>query len=239
MNHIIAIITKELRIYFNSAIAYIFLVVFLILSTVFFFLSFFLKNQASLRDFFDWLPILFTGFMAIITMRLFAEEKRQRTLELLLTLPVKDYEVVLGKFLASAIFTLLALGLTFPLPLIVSLLGDPDLGVIFTSYLGAFLLACAYLALGIFISAYSSNQIIAWILTFALSFFLLIIGFPMILKFVPSFLVPLFEYLGFGNHYYSLSRGVIDSRDVFFFISIIFYFLCLAAWKLESRRFKF
>lgn len=237
MNHIVSIIKKELQVYFNSPIAYIFLVFFLIVSTLLFFLTFFLVNQADMRGFFSWLPIVFVPFIAAVTMRLWSEEKKQGTLELLLTLPVKDYEVVLGKYLATVIFMLLALVETFTIPAMVSYLGDPDLGVIWTSYLGTLLMASAFIALGLAVSAYTSNQIIAWIVSTALGFVFLIVGYPFFLNFVPRFLVPFLEYLGFGTHFDSFSRGVIDSRDVIYYLTVIAFFLFLNIRKLESRKY--
>lgn len=236
MKHILAIIKKELRVYFNSPIAYIFITVFLVLSSWLFFRTFFLINNADMRQFFSLMPWIFLFFIPSVTMRLWAEEKRQGTIEILLTLPVRDYEAVMGKFFASLIFIGCALFATFPIPLIVIILGDADVGVIIAGYIGTFLLAASFIAIGLTISAYTKNQIIAWILTVSFSFFLLVLGYSLILDVAPSFLVPVFEFLGLGKHYDSISRGVLDSRDLLYYISMIAFFLYLNVVRLGTRR---
>ncbi len=239
MKQIYAIFKKELHVYFNSPIAYIFLTVFLILTSWIFFRTFFLLNQAEMRSFFGLLPWVFLFLIPALTMRLFADEKRSGTMELLLTLPVKDYQVVLGKFLASFFFLLIALLCTLALPLIVVILGNPDLGVIIGSYLGALLMGTAFLSLGLWISNLTNNQIVAFILSIAFSFILLIIGSTITTYSAPRFIAPLLEYVGFTNHYdNSLGKGVIDSRDLIYYFSLIVLFLYLNIRSLESRKWK-
>lgn len=234
----LALIKKELRSYFNSPIAYIFITVFLVLTGWLFFRTFFIANQASMRDYFTILPWIFLFLIPAVTMRLWAEEKKLGTFEVLMTLPVKDYEVVLGKFIASFLFLAITLLLTLPIPLIVLFLGSPDKGVIFAQYLSALLFGGAYLAIGLFVSSMTSNQIIAFIFAVSISFFFLIIGEPIVLFVIPNALAPIFQYLGLGVHFESMGRGVIDSRDLLYYLSIIFLFLFLNMRNIESRKWK-
>ena len=203
-----------------------------------FFMDFFLLGRAEMRYFFEWLPIIFIPFIPAVTMRLWAEEKKQGTIELLLTLPIKDIEVVIGKYAATSLFILLSLVLTFSIPLILGILGNPDWGVIFTSYFGSFLLAISLIAIGMTISIFTSNQIIAWILSTAVFFILLLIGFPFFLNYTPEFLINFFENLGFMSHYRSFIIGVIDSSDIIYYLSLISLFLLINVIKLDSRRYR-
>jgi ABC-2 type transport system permease protein len=198
--------------------------------------GFFLINQASLRSLFSILPWIFLLFVPAVTMRLWAEERKLGTLEILMTLPVKDVEVVMGKFLASYAFLSLSILLTLPIPFTLSILGNPDGGQIIGGYLGAILLGGAYLAIGLFASSLTENQIIAFIVGILLCFVLFIIGEQLVLFALPSFLVPIFEYLGLGNHFNSIGRGVLDSRDLIYYISIIGFFLYLNVRAIESKR---
>lgn len=238
MNHIYALIKKELRLYFNSPMAYIFLTVFLILSSWLFFRQFFIVNQANMRDFFVLLPWIFLFLVPAITMRLWAEEKRGGTLEVLMTFPVKDYEVVLGKFLASLIFLSIALAFSLIIPAIIMYLGNPDVGVIVTSYLGTLFLGGAFLAIGLWVSSMAKNQIVAFVLAIFISFIFLIIGDSIVTLSLPDFLVPIARYLGLNAHYQSIARGVIDSRDIVYYVSFIFFFLFLNMQNLEQRKWK-
>jgi ABC-2 type transport system permease protein len=149
---------------------------------------------------------------------------------------VKIYEVVIGKFLASFVFLALTISLSFTLPLTVKILGSPDFGVIICGYLGLLLMGAAYLAIGCFISSLTENQIIAFILSCVFIFLMLIIGESMILFTVPKFLVPILEYLGLGSHFESIGRGIIDSRDIVYYLSIIVFFLILNATFLEQKK---
>ncbi len=238
MKIIYTIFKKEFKTYFNSPIAYVFIVIYLVLTTWLFFRGFFLMNQASIRNYFTFLPWIFLFLIPSISMRMWAEEKKQGTLELLMTLPVTDLQAVLGKFFASFIFLCLTVLLSFPLPLTVAYLGDLDIGPIIGGYLGAFLMGAAYLAIGLFVSSLNENQIVAFILGIALTFLLFIIGEPIVLFALPESLIPLFKFVGLGTHFESIGRGVIDSRDVLYYLSIIFIFLLLNIRSLESRKWK-
>lgn len=238
MKTILTIFWKEFRGYFNSPIAYIFIISFLVFTNWLFFKGFFLMNQSSLRSFFSILPWVFLFLAPAVTMRSWAEEKKLGTIELLMTLPVKDYEVVLGKFLASFIFLIVTLLCSIPLPLTVMLVGNPDIGPIWGGYLGAFLMGGAYLAIGCFASSLTENQIVAFIIAIFLSFALLIIGENLVIMNLPAALVPVFTFLGLGAHFESIGRGVIDSRDIIYYISIIGFFLFLNGLSVESRKWK-
>ncbi|MCX5902166.1 MAG: ABC transporter permease subunit [Proteobacteria bacterium] len=238
MKTILTIFWKEFRGYFNSPIAYIFIISFLVFTNWLFFKGFFLMNQASLRSFFSILPWVFLFLAPAVTMRSWAEEKKLGTIELLMTLPVKDYEVVLGKFLASFIFLIVTLLCSIPLPLTVMAVGNPDVGPIWGGYLGAFFMGGAYLAIGCFASSLTENQIVAFIIAIFLSFALLIIGENLVIMNLPAALVPVFIFLGLGAHFESIGRGVIDSRDIIYYISIIGFFLFLNGLSVESRKWK-
>ena len=238
MKNIIAILQKEFKSYFNSPIAYIFIITFLLFSNWLFFRTFFLIGQAHLRPLFGIFPWLFLILAPSITMRAWAEEKKMGTIEVLMTLPLKDYEVVLGKFLASFCFMITTVVLTFPLTLTVYSLGAPDTGSIIGGYLGASLMGGAYLAIGLFCSSLTKNQIVAFIISTVSCFIFLIIGEEIVLMSAPSMVAPLFTYLGLGAHFESISRGVIDSRDVIYYVSVIGFFLFLNTLALESRKWK-
>jgi ABC-2 type transport system permease protein len=169
-------------------------------------------------------------------MRLWAEEKKIGTIEVLMTLPVRNYEVVLGKYLASFFFVMIALVLSFSLTLTLFFLGDVDFGPIIGGYVGACFLGGAYLAIGLFVSNLAENQIIAFIIAALLSFALFIIGEDIVLATLPNSLVPTFSFLGLGKHFVSLQRGVLDSRDVIYYISVIGFFLFLNTQSVESRK---
>jgi ABC-2 type transport system permease protein len=238
MTNITTILKKEFRSYFNSPIAYIFITFFLGISAWLFFRGFFLVNQAEMRSFFGLMPWIFLFFIPAVTMKLWAEEKKLGTAEILMTLPIRDYEVVLGKFLAS--FGLLAVTALFSLaiPISVAILGDPDGGTIVCGYLGLLLMGAAYLAIGLFTSTLTENQIIAFILGISACFVLLIIGEDIVLFSTPNWLYPIFSYLGLGSHYSSILRGVIDSRDIIYYLTIIGFFLYLSTLSVESRKWR-
>lgn len=238
MRNTLAIFQKEFKSYFNSPIAYIFIITFILFSSWLFFRTFFLIGQAHLRPLFGILPWLFLILAPAITMRAWAEEKNLGTMEILMTLPIKDHEVVLGKFLASFLFIITTVLLTFPLPLTVYILGEPDTGTIVGGYLGACLMGGAYLAIGLFISSLTKNQIVAFIISIVICFALLIIGEDFVLMSIPSMIAPIFAYLGLGAHFESISRGVIDSRDLIYYFSVIGFFLFLNTLAIESRKWK-
>lgn len=238
MRNFYAIFKKEFRTYFNLPIAYIFITVFLVLSSWLFLRTFFIAGQANMRNFFGVMPWMFLFFVPAITMRLWAEEKKLGTMEILMTLPVRDHEVVLGKFCASFCFLILTVALSFPLVITVAALGDPDGGPIIGSYLGVFLMGGAYLAIGLFISSLTENQIIAFIISIVVIFVLMIIGWDMVLFSVPGFFAPIFDYLSLVKHFDSIGRGVIDSRDLIYYFSVIGFFLFLNVRKLETGKWK-
>jgi ABC-2 type transport system permease protein len=236
MKDIITIFNREFRSYFDSPIGYIFVTVFLVLSGWLFYSSFFLIDQASLRAFFDLLPWMYLFFVPAVTMRLWSEENKQGTMELLMTLPVRDFDVVLGKYFASFIFLSFTVLLTFPLVLSVSALGQPDMGPIIGGYLGAVLMGGAYLAIGMFASSLNENQIVTFILGVVICFALFIIGEGFVLMRVPGSWVPLLQFLGLGAHFRNIGRGVLDSRDIIYYFSVISFFLFLNIRALESRK---
>jgi len=235
MKNAIAVARREFRAYFESPIAYIFITAFLLLVNFLYLWTFFVAGQADMRPFFGFMPFVFLFLVPSITMRLWAEERKMGTLEVLLTLPVREKEVVLGKFIASFLFMLIMLALTFNIPLLVGLLGDPDWGVIIGGYLGCLLMGASYLAIGLFASALSDNQIVAFILAIAICTAMLIVGEWFFLILVPDIFVPLFNYLGLGAHFESMGRGVIDTRDLLYYVSIIGIFLYLNINTVENR----
>lgn len=226
---------KELMAYFNSPIAYVLIAVFLIIVNGLFFKNFFLFNQNSMRAFFALLPWVFLFIAPAISMRLWAEEKKTGTIEFLLTLPITNWQVVLGKFLASVAFLGIMLLGTLTIPLTLLLLGDVDLGPVVGGYIGALFLGGAYLALGIFISSLTKNQIIAFILGLAACFIAFFISSEYVLIGVSSASANIISTIGLGSHFNSISRGVIDSRDIIFYISFIFLFLWLNKKVIEER----
>lgn len=226
---------KELMSYFNSPIAYIFIGVFLIVGNWLFFNYFFLIGQASLRNYFVFLPWLFLFLAPALSMRLWAEEKKSGTIEFLLTLPLTDWQVVLAKFLSALAFVAVALALTLSLPISVSYLGNLDLGPVIGGYIGALFLAGAYLALGLFISSLTKNQIIAFVLSLAACFLFFVIGADFVLAGAPQSAVSLMKFLGLGSHFYNITKGVIDTKDIFYYLTFIFLFLWLNARVIEKR----
>ena len=240
MKKILAITKKEFNSYFSSPIAYCFTIAFLILSNAIFFYVwlFFLKNQASLRGFFSLLPWLFLFLAPSLTMRSWAEEKKLGTMELMMTLPVRDYEVVLGKFFASLSFLTFTVLLTLPLVFTCLYMGEPDMGPIIGGYCGSVLLGATYLSIGLFVSSLTENQIVAFISGVSICFLFLLIGEEMIISRLPGVLVPLFAYLGLGAHFDSIGRGVLDSRDILYYLSLAGFFLFLNVCTVESRKWK-
>jgi ABC-2 type transport system permease protein len=229
---------KELMSYFNSPIAYIFIGVFLVVGNWLFFKDFFLIGQASMRGYFGLLPWIFLFLSPAITMRLWAEEKKSGTIEFLLTLPITDWQAVLAKFFSSLIFMFITLLLSASLPITVAFLGDVDLGPIIGGYLGALFLGGAYLSLGLFISSLTKNQIIAFVLGLVACFAAFIIGADFVLAGAPKFAVPVMKFLGLGSHFYNIAKGVIDSKDIIYYISFIFLFLWLNVRIIEGREWK-
>lgn len=212
------ILKRELKAYFVSPIAYIVTVIFLIVSGWFFFSPFFLVGRADLRDFFSLLPVVLVFFIPAITMRMFSEEYSTGSFEIINTLPVTSIDILASKFLAAFIFVLVMLAPTVAYPLTISGLGDLDWGPVIGGYLGSILLAGLYTAVGIFASSLTKNQIVAFISAMAICFFLYIID--KIVFLLPTFLADLLEFLGADYHFRNFERGLIDSRDVVYFLSL-------------------
>nr|WP_319392992.1 ABC transporter permease subunit [uncultured Desulfobacter sp.] len=223
MTPIKTIALKEFRDYFISPIAYIVISLFLIVTGWFFFSTFFIYGRADLRDFFALLPITFSFFIPAVTMRMFAEEKNVGSYESLLTMPVSFTHIALGKFFAATAFTAAMLLPTLSYPLFISFIGNVDLGPVAGGYIGAVLLGGAYCSIGLFASALTRNQIIAFIIGCAICFTLTIMD--RMLFFVPESLVPVVQYLGANAHFTNVSKGIIDSRDLIYFASVIFIFI--------------
>lgn len=242
MKAILSIFKRELSGYFGTPIAYVFLVIFLLLSGIFTFYlgQFFERGQADLVAFFSFHPWLYLFLVPALSMRLWAEERRTGTVELLLTLPVTPWQAVLGKFLASWLFIAVALLLTMPLWLTVNYLGDPDNGVIIASYVGSLLMAGAYLAVGASVSALTRNQVIAFVLSMTLCFLLVLSGFPLVLdlfsSWAPDILVDAVASLSFLTHFSAVTRGVIDLQDLVYFVSMTGFFLFVNTVIVELKK---
>jgi ABC-2 type transport system permease protein len=234
MSKVYTIFKRELKAYFNSPIAYIVITVFLLISGWFFSASLFLVNQATLRGAFGIIPLILVFFVPAITMRLISEERKSGTIELLVTMPVKDLDIILGKFLAALALLAVAILLTLTYATAVSVLGDLDPGPVIGGYLGLLLMGAAYLSIGVFASSLTENQIVAFIIGFLVVFALFMID--QILMFVPASLVSFFEYLSIDYHFANISRGVIDTRDLVYYLSVTFFALLLATRSLESRK---
>jgi ABC-2 type transport system permease protein len=227
MSRTLVIFRRELTGYFSTPVAYVFLVVFLILSGVFcwHFGSFYTNDRADLSAFFFYHPIVYLALIPALTMRLWSEERRSGTIESLLTLPVSMGEAVLGKFLAAWVFTAVALALTVTEWITVSYLGDPDHGVIVAAYVGSFLMAGGFLAVGSCLSALTKNQVIAFVLSLITILILIMSGYPMVLDvlpdWTPTIVVDALRSLSSWTHYQQISRGVLDLRDILYFVSLI------------------
>jgi ABC-2 type transport system permease protein len=226
-----AIYKRELGSYFSTPVAYVFIVIFLMLSGVFTFYlgGLYERGQADLQAFFNFLPWLYLFLIPALSMRLWAEERKSGSIELLMTLPISISHAVIGKFLAVWLFIGIALLLTFPLWLTVNYLGEPDNPVILSGYLGAFLMAGAYLAVGSCISALTRNQVIAFVIAVVVSFGFILSGFPLVLDFfkgwLPQVIVNAISSMSFLTHFNSITKGVIDLRDVIYFVSFIICWL--------------
>ena len=229
---------KELMSYFNSPIAYIFIGVFLVVGNWLFFKSFFLIGQTSMRGYFGLLPWIFLFLSPAITMRLWAEEKKSGTIEFLLTLPITDWQAVLAKFFSGLAFMFIMLLMSASVPITLAFLGNLDWGPVIGGYVSALFLGGSYLALGLFISSLTKNQIIAFILGISACFIFFIVGADFVLAGAPQFAMPAMKFLGLGSHFYNLSKGVVDSKDIIYYCSFIFLFLWLNARVIESRGWK-
>jgi len=236
------IFIREIHGYFATPVAYVFMTIFLILSGLFtFYLGNFIeRGQADLVPFFEWHPWLFLFLMPAISMRLWSEERRSGTLELLMTLPINTFDAVIGKFLAAWLFIMITLTLTFPIWVTVNYLGDPDNGLILGSYIGSILMAGGYLSIGSCISALTKNQVISFVLSISLCFMFTVSGLPIVLDFFSSWagqtLIDVVASFSFLVNYKDITRGIIDLRSVIYFISLICSFLYLNILIVDSRR---
>jgi len=238
MRSIITIVRKELRAYFFSPVALIFLGVFLA-ATLFIFFSvakFFASNLANVRPLFSWLPILLIFLVSTVTMRQWSEEQKLGTLEVLLTLPIRNRDLVIGKFLAGMVLVCLALSLTLPLPITVDRIGDLDWGPVIGGYIGALLLASTYMAIGLCVSARTDNQIVALMVTLLVGGLLYLIGSEAIVNYAGADMAALLQSIGTGSRFTSIERGVLDFRDFAYYASITVFFLVLNVYFLETKR---
>jgi ABC-2 type transport system permease protein len=228
------IFRKELRSYFNSAVAYVVIVVFLAIVGWVYTSSMFLINVASLRLMFEWIPLVFLFVVPAITMRLLAEEKKAGTIELLTTKPLHDWEIVAGKFFAAWMLIALALLPTLIYYITIAFLGDIDNGPVIGGYIGLLLMAGVYIAVGLLASSLTENQIVAFIVGLLLMFALFLMD--KVLIFIPDFMISVVEYLGIDFHFSNIARGVIDTRDVVYFLSVLGFSLYLSVVSLERRK---
>jgi len=234
MRPLASIVAKEVKDYFVSPIAYIVISVFLLVTGWIFFTTFFLFNHADMRSFFSLLPMAFSFVIPAVTMRLFSEELSVGSFEVLLTLPVSFSDIVVGKFLAAVLFVAATLAPTLAYPLVISFLGDLDWGPVVGGYAGALLLGAAFSAIGLFASALTRNQIIAFIVGALICFSMTVID--KMLFFFPDSLLGVIAYLGAGTHFDSVAKGVIDSRDILYFASFVFIGLYAATLTLQNRQ---
>ena len=239
MRNIITIAKRELNGYFASPVAYVFIVIWLLLNGFFTFSlgGFFEIGQASLAmPFFRWHPWLYLFLVPAVGMRLWSEERRQHTMELLLTMPITSWQAIVGKFAASWLFLIIALVLTFPVVITVGILGSPDPGEIISGYVGSALLAGGYLAVTSLTSAMTRNQVISFILSVVVCFFLLLAGFEPVTELLPNWLVGTVTSLSSLTHFIAFQKGVLDSRDLIFFLSVIGFSLFSTSVILRSHR---
>ena len=242
MKKITAIMKRELYGYFTTPVAYVFIVVFLFLTGIFTFYlgAFYERGQADLEPFFRFHPWLYLFLIPAIAMRLWSEERKSGTIELLMTLPISIAEAVTGKFLAAWCFTGIALALTFPVWITVNYLGNPDNTVILASYLGSFLMAGGFLAIGSCVSAVTKSQVIAFVISVVICFLFVLSGFPLVLDFfqgwAPNVLVDTIASFSFLTHFDSIKKGVIDLRDIIYFGVLIIFWLYANVIVIDARK---
>jgi ABC-2 type transport system permease protein len=236
------ILKRELSGYFASPIAFVFIVIFLLLSGFFTFMvaGFFDRGQASLEPFFAWHPWLYLFLVPAVGMRMWSEERRLGTIELLLTMPVAPWQAIVGKFLASWIVVGIALALTFPVWKTVNYLGHPDNGVIFASYVGSFLMGGAYLAITAMTSATTRNQVVSFIVSVVLCMFLILAGYPpvtnLLVQWANPSVVDTIAAFSVMTHFESIQKGVLDSRDILYFLSVIVFCLFTTSVIVRAHR---
>lgn len=241
VRHTMAVAKREWRAYFDSPVAYVFIIIFLMLAGFFTFAvaRFFEAGQADLRGFFQWHPWLYMILVPAVAMRLWAEERRSGTIELLFTVSVTPLQALLGKFFAAWLFMALALGLTFPVVWTAFYLGSPDPGTIVSGYLGSVLLAGAYVSAGMFTSALTRNQVISFILAVVIGLFLILAGYPpvtdLLARRAPVWMVDGIAAFSFMPHFEALQRGVIDLRDLIYFASVMVFMLFATQTVLKNK----
>jgi ABC-2 type transport system permease protein len=237
-----AVFRREFMSYFATPLAYVFIVIFLAFTGIFTFYvgGFFERGQADLAPFFSFLPWLYLILTPAVAMRLWAEERKSGSIELLLTLPISTTAAVVGKFLAAWAFTGIALMLTAPLWITVNMLGDPDNGVIAAGYVAGFIMAGAYLAIGACLSALTRNQVIAFVLTVMVAFLFTMSGLPVVLNFfsswAPALVVEEIASFSFLTHFNAISKGVIDLRDLVFFVGMMAVWLFANVIVVDAKR---
>lgn len=242
MKPIITIAKRELSGYFASPVAFVFIVIFLLLSGFFTFMvaGFFERGQAGLEPFFAWHPWLYLFLVPAVGMRMWSEERRLGTIELLLTMPVTPWQAIVGKFIAAWCVIGLALALTFPVWWTVNYLGNPDNGVIFAGYLGSFLMGGAYLAITAMTSAMTRNQVVAFIVSVVLSLFLILAGYPpvtdLLVQWAKPWLVEGIAAFSVMTHFESIQKGVLDTRDLLYFVSVIVFSLFTTSVIVRAHR---
>lgn len=234
MNNILTIFKKELKSYFYSPVAYIVIVVFLIITGWFFTSTLFVAGVITMRNVFDIIPFILLFFIPAISMRTFSEEKKTGTIELLLTKPITDFDIVLGKFFSTLTLAVLTFIPTVVYVISLKLLGPLDIGSIFSAYLGLVLMAGLYISIGLFASSLTENQVVAFIISFLIIFTLFMMN--KVLMFVPPILVPIIEFISTDFHFASISRGVIDTKDLIYYFSGIYIMLLLTKTSLEGRK---
>jgi ABC-2 type transport system permease protein len=242
VSHILTIAKREIRGFFSSPVAFVFIVIFLLLSGFFTFMvaGFFDRGEANLQSFFAWHPWLYLFLVPAVGMRMWSEERRQGTIELLLTMPITPWQAIVGKFLASWVVLALALVLTFPVVITVNYLGDPDNGVIFAGYIGSFLMAGGYLAISAMTSAMTRNQVVSFIVSVVLSLFLILAGWPPVTNMLVQWAKPWFvegiAAFSVMTHFESIQKGVLDSRDVLYFLSVMIFSLFTTGVIIRAHR---
>jgi ABC-2 type transport system permease protein len=240
--HIMTIAKREVAGYFASPVAYVFIVIFLLLTGFFAFMvsGFFERGQANLQAFFAWHPWLYLFLVPAVGMRMWSEERRLGTIELLLTMPITPWQAIVGKFLASWLILALALALTFPIVLTVNYLGNPDNGVILASYAGSLLLSGAYLSVSAMTSAMTRNQVVSFILSVVICLFLILAGWSpitnLLTQWASGWLVETIAAFSVMTHFESIQKGVIDSRDILFFLSVIGFCLFTTSVIIRAHR---
>jgi len=234
MNNILTIFKREVRSYFTSPVAYIIIVVFLIITGWFFTSSLFLAGVVSMRGVFEIVPFIFLFYIPAISMRTFSEEKKSGTIELLLTKPISDSDIVLGKFFSTLTLAALTLAPTLIYVISLKLLGSLDIGSIISAYIGIILMSGIYISIGLFASSLTENQVVAFIVSFLIIFALFMLN--KILIFIPTPLITTVEYISTDYHFSSIARGVIDTKDLVYYVSSISIMLLLTRTSLESRK---